>query len=156
MPHSGDHVADIIVLLTDGRNTRGIEPLEAVPHVVERRVRVYTIGFGTTEPAELSCTREQLGGRVLGGGFGPGGGLGGFGGGFRVADTPTLMAVAEQTGGSYHAAEDADQLRQVFTDLPKEVATQRQPTEITWVLAALGAFLAAAAVGASIRWSPYP
>ena len=47
---SDDYVADIIVLLTDGRNTRGIEPLDAVPHAVERRVRVYTIGFGTTNP----------------------------------------------------------------------------------------------------------
>jgi hypothetical protein len=36
------------------------------------------------------------------------------------------------------------------------VAKQRKPTEITWLLAALGAFLAAAAVAASIRWSPYP
>ena len=52
-PRSRDYVADIIVLLTDGRNTRGIEPLDAVPHAIERRVRVYTIGFGTTEPAEL-------------------------------------------------------------------------------------------------------
>jgi Ca-activated chloride channel homolog len=151
-----DYVADIIVLLTDGRNTRGIEPLDAVPHVLERRVRVYTIGFGTTQPAELACTREQLGG---GYGSGFGGGVGGFGGGFggaRIADTPTLMAIAEQTGGTYHAAEDAEQLRKVFADLPREVATQRQETEITWMLAALGALLAVAAVAASIRWSPYP
>jgi Ca-activated chloride channel family protein len=153
---SEDYVADIIVLLTDGRNTRGIEPLDAVPHAIERRVRVYTIGFGTTEPAELSCTREQLGGRVFGGGFGGGAGFGGGFGGARFADTPTLMAIAEQTGGTYHAAEDADQLREVFAELPKEVATQRQPTEITWMLAALGALLGAAAVAASIRWSPYP
>jgi Ca-activated chloride channel homolog len=154
-PRSEDYVADIIVLLTDGRNTRGIEPLDAVPHAVERRVRVYTIGFGTTEPAELSCTREQLGGRVFGGGFGGGSGFGGFGGA-RFADTPTLKAIAEQTGGTYHAAEDADQLREVFAELPREVATQRQPTEITWMLAALGALLGGAAVAASIRWSPYP
>ena len=154
-PRSRDYVADIIVLLTDGRNTRGIEPLDAAPHAIERHVRVYTIGFGTTEPAELSCTREQLGGRVFGGGFGGGAGFGGFGGA-RFADTPTLKAIAEQTGGTYHAAEDADQLREVFAELPKEVATQRQPTEITWMLAALGALLGAAAVAASIRWSPYP
>ena len=154
-PRSRDYVADIIVLLTDGRNTRGIEPLDAAPHAIERHVRVYTIGFGTTEPAELSCTREQLGGRVFGGGFGGGSGFGGFGGA-RFADTPTLKAIAEQTGGTYHAAEDADQLREVFAELPKEVATQRQPTEITWMLAALGALLGAAAVAASIRWSPYP
>ena len=153
-PTSDDYVPDIIVLLTDGRNTRGIEPLDAAPHAVQRRVRVYTIGFGTTEPSELSCTREQLGGRIFGGrGFGAGGG--GFGG-FLVADTDTLVAVAEQTGGAYHAAKDADQLREVFAELPREVATQRQPTEVTWMLAALGALLAAAAVAASIRWSPYP
>jgi Ca-activated chloride channel family protein len=149
---SDDYVPDIIVLLTDGRNTRGIEPLDAVPHAVERRVRVYTIGFGTTEPADLSCTREQLGGQVFGGGFA---GFGGFGGA-RIADTPTLVAVAKQTGGTYHAAEDAGQLREVFAELPKEVATQRQKTEVTWMLAALGALLAAAAVAASMRWSPYP
>jgi Ca-activated chloride channel family protein len=152
-PPPGDYVPDIIVLLTDGRNTRGIEPLDAVAHAVERRVRVYTIGFGTTEPSDLSCTREQLGGQVFGGGFR--GGFGGFGGA-RIADTPTLMAVAERTGGTYHGAEDADQLREVFAELPREVATQRQQTEVTWWLAALGALLAAAAVAASLRWSPYP
>jgi Ca-activated chloride channel homolog len=152
-----DYVADIIVLLTDGRNTRGIEPLDAVPHAVERRVRVYTIGFGTTNPSDRACTRAQLGGRVFeGGGPGFGGGAGGGFGGFLVADAPTLMEVAERTGGSFHAAEDADQLREVFAELPREVATQKQDTEITWLLAALGALLAAAAVAASMRWSPYP
>ncbi len=160
-----EYTPDIIVLLTDGRNNRGIEPLDAVPYAVDRRVRVYTIGFGTTHPAELSCTREQLGGRVFeaggfGGGFGSNFGGGGGGGGgfgrFLVADTPTLQAVAEQSGGTYHAAEDADQLQKVFSDLPNEVAKQKQPTEITWWLAALGAMLAIGAVAAAMRWSPYP
>ena len=69
------------MLLTDGANNRGIEPLDAVPYAVERRVRVYTIGFGTTSPAERSCTRDQLGGDVFdSGGFG-GGGFGGGGSG---------------------------------------------------------------------------
>ena len=120
------------MLLTDGANNRGIEPLDAVPYAVERRVRVYPIGFGTDNPAPPSCTREQLGGDVFdAGGFGGGGG--GFGGGFGgrrrslVADEPTLKEVARQTGGTYHGAKDADQLRKVFADLPKEVATQKQP-----------------------------
>jgi Ca-activated chloride channel family protein len=133
---------------------------------VERGVRVFTIGFGTTSPSSLVCTREQLGGRAFGGGFGGGGG-GGFGGGFGggggggfrqalIADTPTLEAIADETGGTYSAAEDADQLREVFADLPKDVATQRQPTEVTWMLALLGALLAGGAVAASLRWSPQP
>jgi Ca-activated chloride channel family protein len=160
-PGANGYVPDIVVLLTDGRNTRGIEPLDAVPYVVERRVRVYPIGFGTTTPGGRACTRAQLGGDVFdrfgggGGGFG-GGGFGGGFGGFLVADEPTLKEIAAQTGGTYHAAKDADQLQEVFSDLPKEVATQRERTEVTWMLAALGAVLAAAALAASMRWSPYP
>ena len=165
-PGGNGYVPDIVVLLTDGASNRGIEPLDAVPYAVERGVRVFTIGFGTTTPAPLSCTREQLGGNSFdpnrfggggGGGFRGGGGFGG--GGFRralIADVPTLQAIAKQTGGTYHGAKDADQLRKVFADLPKSVATQKQATEITWILAALGAILATAAVAASIRWSPYP
>ncbi len=154
------------MLLTDGSNNRGIAPLDAVPYAVARRVRVFTIGFGTENPASFACTRAQLGGDVFdpggfrgggGGGFGGRGfGGGGFGRGRRAADVPTLQAVAAQTGGTYHSAADAGQLRSVFANLPREVATQKRRTEITWILAALGALLAAAAVAASMRWSPYP
>jgi Ca-activated chloride channel family protein len=152
---------DIVVLLTDGASNRGIDPLNAVPYAVERGVRVYTIGFGTPYPADRSCSRAQLGGRVFEprgfGGGGGGFGGGGWGGGFRLgADIPTLQAIAKQTGGTYHGAQGADQLRDVFSGLSKDVATQKQPTEITWLFAALGALLATAAIAASIRWSPYP
>jgi Ca-activated chloride channel family protein len=160
-PGPRGYVPDIIVLLTDGRNTRGIEPLDAVPYVVQRRVRVYPVGFGTTNPADLRCTQEQLGGdafdRFGGGGGGFGGG--GFGGGFRqfaIADDPTLKAIAARTGGTFHAAKDSSQLQKVFSDLPSQVATQRKRSEVTWLFAALGALLAAAALAASLRWSPYP
>lgn len=159
-PGATGYVPDIVVLLTDGRSNRGIEPLDAVPYAVERRIRVYTIGFGTQDPAPLVCTRAQLGGQVFDsnrfGGGGGGGGFGGGGRGGRSADVPTLQAVAAQTGATYHGAKDADQLRQVFSDLPKNVAKQRRPVEVTWIIAAFGALLAAAAVAASIRWSPYP
>jgi Ca-activated chloride channel homolog len=153
-------VPDIVVLLTDGANTRGIKPLEAVPFAIERRVRVFTIGFGTTQPAAMVCSRTQLGGAALGdGGAGAGGGFRGGGQGGRsplVADEATLQAVADQTGGTHYRAEDTGQLKQVFSDLPKDVELQEERVEISAVFAALGALLAAAAVAASIRWSPYP
>jgi Ca-activated chloride channel homolog len=157
-PGSAGFVPDIVVLLTDGANTRGIRPLDAVPYAVERRVRVYTIGFGTTRPTALSCSAQQLNGdtqRFGGGGFG-----GGFGGGGGrsplLADDDTLRQVAEQTGGTAYKAEDAAQLRKVFADLPKDVTVQKRPREVSAPFVALGALLAAVAIGASIRWSPYP
>ena len=77
-------------------------------------------------PAALVHARTARRRRLRSGGFGGGGGGGGFGGGgsggfgrFQIADTPTLMAVATKTGGTYHGAQDADELRKVFSDLPE-------------------------------------
>ena len=156
-PGTAGFVSDIVVLLTDGANTRGITPLDAVSYAVDRRVRVYTIGFGTTRPTALSCSAQQLNGdtqRFGGGGFGGGG----FGGGRSplLADDDTLRRVAEGTGGAAYKAEDAAQLRKVFAELPKDVTIQKRPREVTAPFVALGALLAAVAIGASIRWSAYP
>ena len=51
---------------------------------------------------------------------------------------------------------DLDLRRTVFAGLPRDVARQKQQSEITWILAALGALFAAAALAAAIRWNPYP
>jgi Ca-activated chloride channel family protein len=167
-PGTGGFVPDIVVLLTDGANTRGIAPLDAVPYAVDRRVRIYTIAFGTAQPAGLSCSAQQLGGsseRFGGGGFGGGGfGGGGFGGGGGFAgggsplraDSATLKKVADETGGMAYSAQDAQQLRKVFGNLPKDVTVQKKRHEITATFLAFGAVLAAAAIGASIRWGAYP
>ena len=157
-----EYVPDIVVVLTDGRNTRGIEPLEAAKAVARRRVRVYTIGFGTTRPATSVCTRKQLGGdAVRGGGFGGGGQFGGgFGGGgfggFRIADDATLKKLARATGGRFYKAKDAGQLEQVFADLPRHVVRQRQRVEVSAAFAAFGALLTAAAMLLSLLWSRAP
>jgi Ca-activated chloride channel family protein len=162
-PPGGDYVPDIVVLLTDGASTRGILPLDAVPYAVERRVRIYTIGFGSTTPSRMSCTVAQLGGAGDPGSFRarprePGGGGRGRSDGRSplVADLSTLEQVAAQTGGLAYTAEDAEQLTKVFAELPKDVTTQQERREVTALLVALGSLLAAAAVLASFRWRTYP
>jgi Ca-activated chloride channel family protein len=59
---TGQYAPEIIVLLTDGANTRGILPVDAAKIAAARGVRVYPIGFGTTDPKAMVCTAEQLGG----------------------------------------------------------------------------------------------
>ena len=157
-PGASGFVSDIVVLLTDGANTRGITPLDAAAFAAERRVRVYTIGFGTTQPRTLSCSSEQLAGNSqrFGGGFVGGGNLGSGRRSPLLVDDETLQQVAETTGGAAYKAEDAAQLRKVFAELPKDVTIQEQPREVTAPFVALGALLAAVAIGASIRWGAYP
>ncbi len=159
---------DIIVLLTDGANNRGITPLQAVPYAVARRVRIYTIGFGTTHVAPFKCTAQQQGGLAPNGGFGPSGGFGGGGygggpyggGGYRVpgggsplvADLPPLREVSRLTGAASFSAKDASELSTVFADLPRHVAVQKERHEVTATFAVIGALLVLAAMGASSRW----
>ena len=155
------YIPDIVVLLTDGANTRGIAPLEAAKQAVSRRVRVYTIGFGTTNPSDPVCTAEQLGGEAFGGGFGgAGGNFGGGGAGraaglrpFLVADEPTLKEIARQTGGKFFKAEDADQLRKVFDELPRQVVLQRRKVELSALFAGIGALFATIAIGLGMLWN---
>jgi Ca-activated chloride channel homolog len=153
-----DYQPDIIVLLTDGANTRGISPVDAAQYAAQRKVRVYTIGFGTTNPTSIVCTSQQLGGDVFGEGQafpGGGGGFPGGGGGrsFLTIDEDTLRKVADATGGQFYRAQDADQLTKVFQDLPRTVVVQHEQREITVIFAAAGLVLALAAIGLSLLWN---
>lgn len=151
---TGLYQPDIIVLLTDGANTRGPAPLDAARQAADRQVRVYTIGFGTTNPSQMICTPAQLGGASFGGGFGGGSFMGG--GDIRrylLIDEPTLEGMAEITGGAYYRAENAAQLLDVFLNLPTQIVLQKQTLEISVVFAALGALLATTAVFLSLWWN---
>jgi Ca-activated chloride channel family protein len=163
--NSGEYVPDIIVLLTDGAASGGVDPIQAAAQAADRRVRVYTIGFGTTDPGAMVCSRTQLGSDVFGNQFGGGGGFGGnfggggFGGGIRrflLIDEPTLQTIAETTGGEYYRAEDADQLLDVFLNLPTQIVLQEEHLEISVFFAAFGTLLATVAVGLSLWWNRYP
>lgn len=166
----GEKVPDIVVLLTDGANSQGVDPLFAAEQAADRRVRVYTIGFGTTDPTEMVCSPEQAGADFIVDQFGgasvtgitPSGGFGNSGagiGGFRqflVIDEPTLQTIADRTGGQYYRAEDAEQLVDVFLQLPAQIALQDEELEITVALAALGALLTIAAVALAAVWNRFP
>jgi Ca-activated chloride channel family protein len=96
------YVPDIIVLLTDGANTRGIRPLDAADEAADRRVRVYTIGFGTTRATTMVCTRDQLGAYASGDGsvFPPGGGPSSAQ--YLLLDEPVLCTMADVAGGAFY------------------------------------------------------
>lgn len=156
-PGTVSYAPEIIVLLTDGANTRGITPVAAAKVAAARGVRVYPIGFGTSNPTQMVCTAEQMGGnsfenfgRGMPGGRGPGGGA------FLRADEPTLREVAATTGGTYFSAQGADQLQTVLADLPLHVQIQQRNIEVSVALAALAALLILGAVGFAARWGTFP
>ncbi|TMR21474.1 VWA domain-containing protein [Nonomuraea turkmeniaca] len=143
------HVGAAIVVLTDGANTQGVDPQIAAQEAALRRVRVFTIGFGTTNPAPMVCDNSQFDG-----------GFGGFSRGRfdsgrnpRTIDEPALKQIAQTTGGSYHRAENADQLRTALDALPGSFTVIHQRVDTAAAFAAGGAILITAALSLSLWWN---
>jgi Ca-activated chloride channel family protein len=155
----GSFAPEIVVLLTDGANTRGVTPADAARIAAARGVRVYPIGFGTKNPTELVCTVDQLGGSAFDSfrQWSMGGGGGGAGRrSFLVADDAALREVATITGGAYFSASDADQLEDVLADLPGQVQVQQKDVELSVGLAGVAALLVLLAGWAAARWTAFP
>jgi Ca-activated chloride channel family protein len=152
----GTFAPEIVVLLTDGANTRGIGPVEAAKVAADRGVRVYPIGFGTRTPTSMVCTADQLGGRGFEGGIGGSGGGSTVGRSFLFADENTLQEVATVTGGEYFAANDAARLQTVLEDLPRTVAIQHRNVEVSVGLVGLAITLLLSSVWAAARWTAFP
>ena len=165
----GAYAPDIVVLLTDGASNAGTPPLDAAQQAADRGVRVYTIGFGTTNGGAMSATcaprfqgREPGagggGGGFGGGGFGGGGAGGGGGGGNfpRGIDEATLKQIADLTGGTYHPASTASELDTVFQNLPTNLITKHEVTEVSFGFVGLGGLLAGLAILLGKAWRPLP
>ncbi len=151
----GGYASAAIIVLTDGANTQGVDPQTAAQQAALRRVRVFTIGFGTTTPAPMVCGGSQFDGGF--GGFG-GGGFGrpgGFDGGRnpRTIDEKSLKQIADTTGGSYQRAENADQLQSAFDDLPAAFTVIHRRVDLAAAFAGVGALLITAALSLSLWWT---
>jgi Ca-activated chloride channel family protein len=144
---------DTIVVLTDGANTQGVDPVTAAKQAAARKLRVYTIGFGTTTPAAMVCTADQINGAA------PFGGdrsrFGGGGGGRRnqQIDEAALTQVATSTGGKYFQAQDAKELSGAFKDLPDAIVLQHKRVEVTVWFALVGALLVLVGVALAQWWN---
>ncbi len=139
----------IIVLLTDGASNAGPLPIDAAQQAAQRGVRIYTIGFGTANPAPMNC-----GDGDLFGGFTFGGGSGFGGGGGRSIDETTLRQVASITGGKYYSAETAGQLRDALKKLPTYVIATHETIEISVFFTAIAALLGILAILLGFLWHP--
>lgn len=119
---SGDRV---LVLITDGANTAGSDPLRAAQLAAGEELKIYTIGIG----AEALIVNSLLGQRRIN----PSAEL----------DEGMLTAIAEATGGRYFRARDAVELQEIYRTLDElepveqdELTFRPRTTLYPWPLAA--------------------
>jgi len=127
----GSNGSAAVILLTDGQRTTGVDPLEAAKLAADYGVRVYTVGVGTV-------TGETIGFE---------------GWSMRVRlDEESLKAIASKTQAEYFYAGTAQDLKKVYTTLSSKLTLQKKDTEISGLMALLGAVLALLSAGLSVFW----
>ena len=141
----GIYAPATIILLTDGRNRTGPDPIDSAHTAADRGVRVYTVGVGTTQGGSVP---QPGGGAGPGGqGFGGRGGFGGQqggpgsggGGGFRAdLDEATLKGIAQITDAKYFLATDAQTLMSIYNNIDKQVILTEEQSEGTVFFTASG------------------
>jgi Ca-activated chloride channel family protein len=152
----GAFVPDIIVLLTDGANTVGVDPLLAAQEARTRGLRVYTIGYGTPNGEfGAPCAPELSPEGADGVPSAPVSGV--SGGRFQSAlDEGTLRRIARITGGAYYPAESAGDLERVFAALPRTEVVARETVEVSVAFLALASLLAGVGLLLGRAWRPLP
>jgi len=127
----GSYNSAAIIMLTDGQRTTGVDPLEAAKWAADRGVRVYTVGVGTVQGETIGFEGWSMRVRL---------------------DEETLKAVAARTNAEYFHAATAEDLRKVYETLSTRLTVEKKETEISSLLALLGAALALLAAALSVWW----
>lgn len=108
-----------VVLLSDGRSNRGMDPLEAAQQAKALGVTVHTIGLGKKLPPD-DPQNQGFGFRN-----------------FMAFDEETLRAVAQATGGQYYPAESEKALLDAYRKLGRVVGWKPTRTEVSGLTAML-------------------
>jgi Ca-activated chloride channel homolog len=127
----GSYRSAAIVLMTDGRNTNGPDPLDAARVAANMGVRIFTIGFGTANGQMLSFYGRSI---------------------KAMLDEPTLKTMASMTKGQYFHAQSARELSKIYQLLTTKLQSEKQETEISAFFVAGGVLFFLAATILSLVW----
>ena len=116
MPTTGRR---IIVLLTDGVNNRGADPLTASQAIGAKGITIETVGIGTADSGEIIPGTNEMAG----------------------LDSDALQAIAGNGHGEYVEASSAGQLRDVFRAIALNTVWKKQHFDASFPVAFVGGLL---------------
>jgi Ca-activated chloride channel homolog len=113
LPPSGHRV---VILITDGVNNTGTDPMEVAQWLGAHHVPIYTVGIGTPAGGLIPGTNEEA-----------------------TIDEQALRAYAQLSGGAYARVANATQLRDALARLGRVTSLQRKPVDASLGFAVAGA-----------------
>ncbi len=130
LPSTGHRV---VILITDGVNNTGTDPMEMAHWLGAHHIPVYTVGIGTPNGGLIPGTNEEA-----------------------TIDEEALSGYARASGGAYARAENATQLREALARLGRITSLARKPVDASLGFAVAGALAMLAAFLAGLGLGRYP
>lgn len=127
----GSYGSAVVVLLSDGQNTTGVDPTDAADLAARLGVKVFTVGFGTHDGDTVTFGGWTIRVRI---------------------DEPTLRRIAEVTRGEYFYAATGEQLQSAYRTMASRISVEGTETELSGIFAGLAALFLAAGAGLSLFW----
>jgi Ca-activated chloride channel family protein len=127
----GTFPSAVIVLLSDGENTDGTDPLQVAQLAADAGVRIYPVGIGSADGAVL----EVEGFNIV----------------TQLNETP-LQDIANLTNGAYYSAANEESLREIYETIDLNLTVRGEMMEITALVAGLSALLFLVGGGLSLLW----
>jgi Ca-activated chloride channel homolog len=124
-----------VLLLSDGKNTAGVDPLDVLDEAKEAGVPIYTIALGT-DAGTVEIPDE-------------------FGGEQTVPvppDPETLRRIAQETGGRFFEAPTEADLQAVYEEIGSQVSYEDEERELTAAFAGAGAVFLLIGASLSALW----
>jgi Ca-activated chloride channel family protein len=116
----GSYKSAVIVLLSDGSATTGLDPIEASHIAADHGVRIFTVGVGTPNGRVTLSGGAEI--RV-------------------VLDEDTLKEIAAITKGQYFYAGTAPDLTEIYNKLAVNFSAEKKTEEISALFAVIAALL---------------
>jgi Ca-activated chloride channel family protein len=130
LPKSGHR---IVVLITDGENNYGEDPMAAAQELAMQHIPIYTIGIGSNSGAFIPGTLDTAG-----------------------INEGALRAYAAAGGGAYSRADNALQLREALEQLGKSTTLRTANVDVSLATAVAGGALMALTVLAGLASGRFP
>jgi Ca-activated chloride channel homolog len=127
----GYYGSSAVILLSDGENTAGPDPVQAAELASTAGVKVYPVGLGSPQGTVLQID------------------------GFQVAtalDEPLLRQIATTTDGTYFAAADQQTLTKIYSSINLSWTVVHRRQEITALFALTAAVLLLLGAALSVVW----
>ena len=131
LPSSGRRA---IVLITDGVNNLGSDPLQAAPQIGQNGVEIDTVGIGTNDSGQLVPGTDQA----------------------ASIDEDALRQIASSARGAYARANDAGTLTSRLAALAASTTMEKKRIDASMPLAVAGGFVVLLALGGGMLAGRFP